>query len=161
MVGHRNPSGNRRARGLIALEYGLVLLAFVALMTGVGEMYRVSMYDQALARATHIGALAAGRDAGACSEAFQAAFATDAAARWLFDRDDDGAIAFAEGGEGDPEVALEFTADQDGLEGGVAFDVPGCGDAGNLLRVRTTVSMRTRFGVRIRRTAEGWAVNQG
>ena len=152
-----------RQRGAITLEYGLLLTLFIPLMMFVGEVFRIAMFDLALARATHYGALAAGRSGGQCQYAFQTAFSGDGMARWLFDRNDDGSLEFAFGSaDGSAEVGVEFLADNGVLYDGVALDGDmGCGASGAWIAARTTVPVRASFGATtILVRAESWAVNQ-
>ena len=155
--------GRRLQRGAIAVEYALVLLIFLPVVVFVGEVFRIALVDLTLARATHEGALAAGRDPRNCQSAFQVAFTRDAAARWLLDRNDDGTIDFSfSGGVGTADVDVEFLADDGMLDNGVVLQSGvGCGSSGAWLAARTAVSVRAGFGATsfvVR--AESWAMNQ-
>ncbi len=153
--------------GFIAVEYALVLLLFLAFVTIVAQLYRVSLIDQTLARATHLGALAAGRDPTACEAAVQDAFENDRVAVWLFDGDGDNAIGFTTGAnpDGTPgqEVGLEINSDNGTLTDGVDFDdLSRCGTAGSWIEVRATVPVQLwgpRGGVLLREY-RSWALNQ-
>lgn len=151
-----------RQRGMMAVEFCMVLLLLVTLAVFIGELYRVSLLDIALARATHRAALAAGRDGANCQAAFEREFAADSLARWLLDVDDSGSLDFAVGGTpANADISLEFQADDGVLSNGVAFAGTGCGSSGNWIAVRASVSVRTRFGARrIIRQVESWAVHQ-
>ena len=149
----------RRHRGVYTVEYVLVLIVLIPVVLAAGEFGRVSLCDQALARATHRAAVAAGRDPSDCETRAREAFEGDALARWLFDTDDNGRIAF---GAGDgQEVRLDIAADNGDLTDGVDFDQPLCGDAGSWIRVQTSVTVRARFGLGdILRREASWALNQ-
>jgi uncharacterized protein (UPF0333 family) len=145
----------RRQRGVIALEFGLILLVVLPLFLAVGEFYRLSLCDQALARATHLAAMAAGRNSGNCQQAARDGFGEHGLARWLFDRDGDGAV-------GASEVVLEIAADDGDVANGVVFDQGLCGGGGSWIRVTASVSLRAPFGTgTVRRQHESWATNQG
>lgn len=154
---------------MIAIEFALVLLVFLSFMTLVTEFLRVSLVDQTLARATHMGALAAGRDPARCSAAAQEAFASDRLAAWLFDRNDDGSIGFLSASgtpDGTPsqEVRLTVAADDGSIANGIDFrDANGCGVGGSWIEVRATVPVRPRFrlGGTFLRASRSWTVNQG
>ncbi|MCY3596307.1 MAG: hypothetical protein OXG71_02560 [Rhodospirillales bacterium] len=154
----------RRVRGIIAVEFALILLVVLPLMVAVGEFYRLSLYDQVLARATHVAAAAGGRDPANCETAVRDAFANHAMAAWLFDGNDDGAIGFVSGTDPDgtaaSEVRIDIASDVD-LSDGVDFAGALCGTAGSWIRVEARVGVRMpfRFG-RIMRQRVGWAVNQ-
>ena len=158
-------AGARWVGGIIAVEFGLVLLVFATLLTFVGEFYRLSLVDQALARATQLSAAAAGSDPSQCGDAARRAFAGDQLARWLFDRDGDGGIGFVADagpdGSGAQEVRLDIAADDGVIATGVDFTSPLCGVAGSWIRVRAVVPVRTKFGTgTILRRYDGWALNQ-
>ncbi|MCY4012690.1 MAG: hypothetical protein OXG82_08255 [Gammaproteobacteria bacterium] len=149
---------------MAAMEFGLTLLAVLPLFVAVGEFYRVSLCDQALARATHVAALAAGRDPGNCQQAAQDAFVEHDLARWLFDRDGDGTIGFVAQTPDDStqgEVFLTIDADDGDVANGVNFDQRLCGPDGSWIRVTASVSLRAPFGTgTIWRRHESWASNQ-
>lgn len=143
----------------------MTMLVFFPLLLAVGEFYRLSFIDQALARASHRAATAAGRDPGNCEQAARAAFAGDSVAGWLFDRDNDDRIGFVAGGlpDGTPEqeAGLVIGSDDGDVSNGVVFDQPDCGVAGSWIQVRAVVPVRARFAFReIRRQRMSWAVNQ-
>ena len=154
-----------RAGGIVAVEFGLVLLVFATFLTFVGEFYRLSLVDQALARATQLGATAAGSDPDRCADAARRAFAGDRLAQWLLDLDGDGGIGFVVGagpdGSGGQEVRMDIAADDGVIATGVDFTTPLCGVAGSWIRVRVVVPVRMRFGAgTILRRYDGWALNQ-
>ena len=163
----RKPPPSRRARqgGAYVVEFVLVLMVMLSVTFAAGEFGRVSLCDQALARATYRAAVAAGRDAADCARRAREAFAGDAWARWLFDVDDDGALSFTTGAAPDlaagEEVRLDIFADDGDVSGEVAFDTPGCGVPGSWIRVEASVPIRGRFGIGdIMRRHASWALNQ-
>lgn len=84
----------------MAVEFALVFLASLSLFGVAGEIYRISMIDQTLARATHLSAEAiAGLPNGNndCEDTIKDVFNSDVGASWLFDRD------------GDDSVDIDFT----------------------------------------------------
>ena len=81
---------NRRASGAGMVEFVLVLIASLALLAPAGELLRLSLIDQTLARATHLAARGAGSDPDNCVTAIRDAYEADAAARWLLDINGDG-----------------------------------------------------------------------
>ena len=144
-----------RQGGVIAVEFALILLAILPLFLAVGEFYRLSLCDQALARATHLAALGASRNPGNCQQAARDGFVEHGLARWLFDADGDGAI-------GNSEVRLDIAADDGDVANGVAFDQSLCGNSGSWIRVTASVSLRAPFGTgTVLRRHESWAANQG
>ena len=154
--------GLRYCAGMLAVEYALALLVFIGMMTFAAEFYRVSMYDQAIARATYQGTLAASTAPGDCVAAFMAAFENEPTARWLLDRNDDGVLDFVFNGDPeDAEVNIVITADDGVVGNGVAFDTLSCGNPGSWISARAFVSYRSTFGFgRILRGTEAWAVAQ-
>ena len=154
-----------RESGLIALEFGLTLLVFLPLLFAVGEFYRLSLCDQALARGVHLAARAAGSDPENCAQAARAAFEDDLLAGWIFDRDDDGSIGFVSGagpdGSSAQEVRIDISSDDGDLSNGVDFAGSACGDSGSWIRIEAVVSVRARFAFRdILRKRVSWALNQ-
>ncbi|MDE0658795.1 MAG: hypothetical protein OXI79_04005 [Gammaproteobacteria bacterium] len=153
-----------RPRGIIAVEFALILLVMAPLMVAVAEFYRLSLCDQVLARATHLAALAGARDPGNCETAVRDAFADHGLAGWLFDRNGDGTLGFVTGSEPDgsaaSEVRIDIASDVD-LSDGVDFAVSLCGTPGSWIRVRSRVEVRVRFGLsNVMRESVAWAVNQ-
>lgn len=140
-----------------------MVIAAVSLFALVGEFLRVSLIDQVLATATKSAARrvasltsTAGNN---CQNAITGAFAADANARWLLDRDNNGAVAVnvttaANDAWPDPaastsEVEVVISWDDD-PDGGVAFGdgVAGdCGDTGSWLRLRTQTVVRPWFAL--------------
>lgn len=158
-----------RESGAVALEFGLTLLVFFPLLFAVGEFYRLSLCDQALARATHLAARAAGSDPANCEQAARTAFQGDSLAGWLFDRDASGSIGFVSGegpdGSAGGEVRIDIDANADlspdGDSGGLNFNAALCGDPGNWIRIRAVVPVRARFAFReVLRQRVSWALNQ-
>ena len=154
-LGNAWPGRAARQAGIAAVEFGLTLLVVLPLFFAVGEFYRLSLCDQALARATHIAAMAAGRNAGNCQQAARDGFQEHGLARWLFDQNGDGTV-------GAGEVALVIAADDGDLANGVEFDQSLCGGDGSWIRVTASVSLRAPFGTgTVLRRHESWATNQG
>lgn len=143
----------------------MTLLVLLPLLFAVGEFFRLSLSDQGLARATHLGAQAAGSNPADCDEAVRNAFRDDSMARWLFDRDGDGQIGFVTGSgpDGSPgsEVRIDIAADDGDVSNGVEFNVPSCGAGGSWIEVRAVVPIRAGFAFRdVRREHVSWAMNQ-
>lgn len=161
----RGGGPTRRPNGIITVEFALAFFVLLSLLVAAGEFYRLSLFDQALAQATHEAALAAGRDSGRCELAAQDGFAAVAMAVWLFDRDDDGTIGFVSGqgpdGSMNQEIRIDIAADDGDMSNGVDFDRPLCGAAGSMIRVRTVAPVRMPFTRRmIERERVTWALNQ-
>ena len=159
--------------GAIAVEFVLILIVSLMLFAPVGEFLRLSLIDQTLARATHEVARAAGAAGpGGCEQAIVDAFQTDQAARWLFDRNEDGRVGVLRiddwpDGSSDQEVQVTILADDD-LTDSTSFEVvSACGDPGSWISVRARIVVRPWFGPLrplwpdgIRRQFESWARNQ-
>lgn len=140
-----------------------MVIAAVSLFALVGEFLRVSLIDQVLATATKSAARrvasltsTAGNN---CQNAVTGAFAADANARWLLDRDNNGALAvnvttatndaWPDPAASTSEVEVVISWDDD-PDGGVAFGdgVAGdCGDTGSWLRLRTQTVVRPWFAL--------------
>ena len=154
-----------RQQGAYVIEFALVLMVLLPVTFAAGEFGRVSLCDQALARATHRAALAAGRNAGDCERQARAAFEGDATALWLFDANDNGRIGFVTGAAPDTaagqEVRLDIAADDGNVANGVTFNQALCGTPGSWIRVQASVPIRSRFGLgdMVRQHAS-WALNQ-
>lgn len=151
--------------GIIAVEFALTLLVLLPLAFAAGEFFRISFYDQTLARATHLAAVAAGRDPGACQLSARNGFAGDDVAAWLFDRDDDGRIGFVAGqgpdGSAEQEVRIDIVADDGDLSNGVVFNQALCGVSGSMIQVRSVIRARMPFGIgHVAREHVSWALNQ-
>lgn len=141
------------------------MLVLFPVLVAAGEFYRLSLSDQALARATHLAAVAASRNPLVCEFAARNAFAEDSLAAWLFDRDDNGRLGFVSGqgpdGSADEEVRIDIVADNGDASDGVVFDQTLCGASGSIIRVRAVVPVRLPFGLRtIGRERVSWALNQ-
>ena len=161
--------GTRRrravARGALSVEFAVVMTASLSLFAPAGEFFRLSLMDQTLARATHLAARAAGADPADCMAAVTRAFMSDAAARWLLDFDNDGAVAVvAAGGSGEVEVTVEWDADP---ADAVPWTGAGCGGAGDWIRVRARIVVQPWFGPLralwqggVTREHESWGRNQ-
>lgn len=171
----RSPgSSGRRAGGAITVEFALILMGSLAFFGPVGEFYRLSLIDQTLARATHLGARAAGADPGLCQSAVAAAFNADLMALWLLDTNDDGTIGVAlmddlSWPDGSPaeEVAITVAVDEDLFDGGDWATTAGCGTSGSWIELRARIVVQPWFGLLrtlwpdgIRRQRESWARNQ-
>lgn len=145
----------KKARGMFSVEFGLITLIALTLFAVVGEFLRVSLYDQTLARATHLSAQAVGRlpVSSGCAAAVTNAFAADGTARWLFDANNDGTVTVGfTTADGWPaadanEVQVSISWDgnpTDGVDWSEA--VAGqCGDTGSWLRVRSRLAVRPWF----------------
>ena len=174
----RGPIGAAgRAEGAFAIEYLLVLMAAMSLLLPVAEFYRLSMFDQALARATYEGARAAAADPASCGTAVIDAFNNDGLAAWLFDRNDDNRIGMLTlpldphrwpTGSATEEAHVSVVADED-LFDGVDWEVTGCGAPGTdgWILVRSRIVVRPLFAPLqaiwpngFRRQHESWARNQ-
>ena len=171
---HMRQAGNE---GYIALEFVVILMAAFTLLVPVGEFFRLSLFDQALARATHLGARAAAYDPTACDQAVSDAFGSDFMSRWLLDLNDDGFVmvlpaapggsdTWPSGGSLD-EVHILVQADDD-LYDGSNWEIDGtCGGRGSWIQVRARIvvdpwfpPLRTFWPNGIRRQHESWARNQ-
>ena len=178
-----HPSTEKRyANGAVAVEFAIVMMGALALFGPVGEFYRLSLFDQALAQATHEAARAAARDPANCAQAVRDAFARTGLARALLDLDEDGQVGIVFVNQDDPsiwpsgssaeEVQVTVVADND-LFDDTDWEVSGgCGaagtwNAGNWIEVRSRIVVRPWFGPLrvlwsdgIRRQQESWARNQ-
>ena len=169
-------TGKRRAYGAVAVEFVIVMMGAFALLAPVGEFYRLSLFDQALARATHEGARAAAADPANCEKAIVDAFHADGLALAMLDLNEDGSIGIVANpvnpygwpnGSSAEEVQVTVVADDD-LFDGVDWNVTGgCGSSGSWIEVRSRIVVRPWFGPLralwsngIRRQQESWARNQ-
>ena len=167
---------SRHANGAVAVEFVIVMMGALALFAPVGEFYRLSLFDQALARATHEGARAAAADPVNCEQAVRDAFHANGLSLAMLDLDEDGTIGIVANpadpdgwpnGSSTEEVQVTVVADND-LFDGVDWDVTaGCGAAGSWIEVRSRIVVRPWFGPLraiwsngIRRQQESWARNQ-
>ncbi len=147
-----------RPTGAMAVEFCLVFLASLSLFGLAGELFRISMIDQTLARVTHQSARAiaglADGDVG-CEETIQEAFDQNVGARWLFDRNgnDTVDIAFSYGDAwpavtlGD-EIGIAISWDDD-PEAGIDWTdatTGSCGGDGSWLRLRSRFAIQPWFG---------------
>ena len=135
----RGGRGRRGMGGAYQLEFLLVLFAALALIMPLVEFLRLSLIEQALARATHHAALAVQRDPANCQAVITAAFENDLLAGWLLDANDDGSVAVrvpntragADGALGTEEVLVAVDWD-DPSSGGVCWnsEPSSCTDTG-------------------------------
>ena len=150
-----SPKGSR---GVFSVEFAFVLLLAMMLYALVGEILRLSMIDQALARATHLAAraVATAQTNSGCHALASDAINNDYAAPWLLDSNDDGTIAFhvaTTATSSTPiagtEVQLTISWDQDPADGIDFSDTVGngCGDTGSWLRVRSRITVQPWFGL--------------
>lgn len=149
--------------GSLTVEFALILLTAIALFALVGEFLRVSLVDQILRTATKSAArrvAALGSTTGSnCNDAVTGAFQDDRNARWLLDRDDDGALTVnvtaasadlwpdVAASTSDVEVVISWDDDPDGgvdWSDGAAGD---CGGRGSWLRLRAQVAVLPWYGL--------------
>ena len=144
-------------RGVFSVEFALVLFIAIALFAFIGEFLRISMIDQALARATHVAARAVSTatTTSGCHAIASNAIQNDRGSNWALDSNGDGTIAFhveTTTGWPDPtnagEVLMVITWDDDPSDTVDWSDGVGtsCGDTDSWLRLRTRVSVRPWFG---------------
>ena len=170
-------NSGRRAEGAYVVEFLLVLMVSFSLLLPVIEIYRLSLFDQALARVTHEGARAAAADPAACGTAVIDAIHRDGLAAWLFDMNNDNNIGMLmqprnadlwPTGSATEEAHISIVADED-LFDGVDWEINGCGGSGTdgwiLVRTRIVVepwnvSLRLVWPDGFRRQRESWARNQ-
>ena len=181
--------GRRAARGAFTVEFVLTLIASLALFVPVGEFLRISMYDQALAQATHRAARAAAAepnnaDQNKCKDAIRDSFQNGLLSGWLFDRNDDGTVEIdfvsdvwpIGSPDQDKEVQISLRADEvlydprtdDPTTEVVKWEeADKCGKAGSWIRVRAGILIKPwwssdfgLFGSGIRRQEQSWARNQ-
>lgn len=173
--GHLSAARRGRARGTYAIEFGLVLLGSLSLFIPVGEFLRVSLFDQALARATHQAARAAGMTPEDCDASIRGAFnpATgETLFRWLLDAHGDGTVGVSAPGAGgldawpDPsnaaeEVLVTVTFDEDASDAvdwrSVDWTASDCGAGGDWLRVRSRIVIRPWMPLAQRLWPDGFA----
>ena len=153
----------------------------MALFVPVGEFLRISMYDQALAQATHRAARAAAAepnnaDQNKCKDAIRDSFQNGLLSGWLFDRDDDGTVEIdfvsydwpSGSPNQDEEVQISLRADDDLYTAGDEWEkIDECGQEGSWIRVRAGILIKPwwssdfgLFGGGIRRQEQSWARNQ-
>ncbi len=171
----RAPTAGARTQGAIAVEFVLVLTASLFFFVPVAEFMRLSLFDQALAAATHQAARAAAADSnnadpGKCLQAVENAFNAHSLARWLLDQDGDGrvkAVAGAAWPNGTDEVHVSLVADED-LYDGTEWEVAGaCGASGSWIKLETRIVVQPWSGLvramwpdGVRRQRQSWARNQ-
>ncbi len=172
--------GRSAARGAFTVEFVLTLIASMALFVPVGEFLRISMYDQALAQATHQAARAAAAepnnaDKDKCKDAIRHAFQNGLLSGWLFDRDEDGTVEIEFVSDdwpmgstlADKELEISLRADEDLYDGDEWKEIDECGQEGSWIRVRAGIVIEPwwysdfgLFGGGIRRQEQSWARNQ-
>lgn len=161
----------------MAVEFCLILASSLALFGLAGELLRVSLIDQILARVTHQSARAisglANGDVG-CEEAIQRTFDGNAGARWLFDRNGNNSvnIVFSYGDAWPAvtltnEIGIAISWDED-PEAGIDWTdatTGSCGGDGSWLRLRSQFAIEPWFGPlrpfwgTMRRQHESWGRN--
>ena len=159
------------------MEFVLIMIAALALFLPVGEFYRLSLVDQALARATHEGARRAAADPARCGTAVGDAFQADALAAWLLDLNDDSTLGIVTNpadpngwpsGSPTEEVQITIVADED-LFDATPWELAtgGCGVDGSWIEVRSRVVIEPWFAPLrlvwpngIQRQQQSWARNQ-
>ena len=164
-------------RGSITIEFILIFMGSMALFAPVAEFYRISLFDQTLARVTHQAARAAATDPANCETAIVEALHRDRLARWLFDQDDDGRIdigsvmfplANSAGTAETGELEVAVVTDSN-LQDAIDWDpTMGCGGPGSLIELRSRVVVHpwlewTRWlwpTTGIQRQKASWARNQ-
>ncbi len=146
----------------------------LSLFVPVAEFLRLSLFDQALARATHQAARAAAADPGLCEARIRGAFQPrpgETLIGWLLDTQDDGAVGVRRDdgwptpGDAAGEVLVTVAADDD-ISDAVAWN-DGCGGPGAWIRVRSRIVVqpwsgfaRALFPDGFARERVSWARNQ-
>lgn len=170
--GHVNPC--RRANGVFAVEFALILAVSLALFLPMAEFFRLSMYDQALARVTNLGVRAAAADPNNCETAIEDAFHADSLALWLLDQNSNGLIEISAGAADWPVVSsgveahVNVSSDADLYDGSDWEIVGACGPPGSWISLRSRIVVQPGFGALrlvwpdgFRRQQQSWARNQG
>lgn len=151
-------------RGSYLVDFLLVMMGFLAVVVPLMEFLRLSLIDQALARATHRAALAVQLNPADCESVIQAAFSNDGLAGWLLDANGDGTLAIsiptdrqtANGPLGNDEVLV--VVDWDDPSDGVCWQSSsGCADTGcaaftkdhEWLQLRARIGPGTWSGVQL------------
>lgn len=155
----QSKSISARSAGAVAVEFVLVFLASLSLFGLAGEIFRLSMIDQTLARVTHQSAQAvSGLPNGAevaCQAAVQRVFDRDFGARWLFDRNGDNTvnIVFSSGAtwpavtlSDEIGVAISWDDDPDATVDWSDSATGSCGGDGSWLRLRSRFVVQPWFG---------------
>lgn len=166
-----------RRRGFYAVEFAIVLTGSLALLVPVAEFLRLSLFDQTLARATHLAAQAASESPGTCEDSVKGAFQPregETLIGWLLDAHDDGAVGVSlkdgwpSADQPADEVRVAVDADDDATNG-LDWDptVVSCGTPGAWIRVRSRVVVmpwspvaRAMFPDGFSREHVSWARNQ-
>lgn len=157
-AGRFNAVGGKRMRGVFSVEFALVLFVAMTVFAFIGEFLRISMIDQALARATHMAsrAVATATTSVGCHAVATDAINEDLGSNWALDSNNDGIIEFhveTTDGWPDPtnagEVLIAISWDTDPADaGGVDWSDAtgsGCGGTDSWLRVRTRIAVRPWF----------------
>ena len=171
----QGPITAAHARGVIAVEFVLVLIASLFFFLPVAEFMRLSLFDQALAGATHQAVRAAAADSNnadpaKCLQSVEDSFQAHRLASWLLDQNDNGAVdvaASATWPSGTDEVHVSLMADED-LYDGTEWEVAGaCGGSGSWIRLETRIVVQPWSGLvramwpdGVRRQRQSWARNQ-
>ena len=152
-----NRADGKRMRGVFSVEFALVLFVAMAIFAFIGEFLRISMIDQALARATHVAAraVATATTSIGCHAVATAAINEDLPSNWALDSNNDGTIEFhVETADGWPDpanagevlIAISWDADPaDAVDWSDATGT-GCGGTDSWLRLRTRIAVRPWFG---------------
>ena len=172
---HPRKSPRPQANGSITVEFVLMMMASLALIVPVGEFYRLSLIDQALAKVTHEGARSAAADA-VCEQAVVDAFNANPLAVWLLDLNDDNRIAIVTNpdasvawpsGSATDEAHVSVVADDNLFDGSDWEVATGCGSSGSWILVSSRIVVEPWFrplGLLwpdgIRREQQSWARNQ-
>ena len=136
-----------RQRGAYAVEFLLVLVGSLSLFVPMAEFMRLSLFDQALARATHQAARAAASPQvvtcqNRVTEVYQGGDG-ETLIGWLFDANDDGQVdvRFEDGWPavgGEVRVAMSGSANAGGTVGPWSWHT-GCGPGGSVTVLRTRI----------------------
>ena len=148
---------SKGSRGIFSVEFGLALLVAMILFSLAGEILRLSMINQTLARATHLAAraVATAETNIGCHVRASNAVSNDYAAG-LLDSNDDGTVAVqvetaatTSAPVAGTEVQLAISWDQNPVDGIDFSDAvgSGCGDTGSWLRIRSRIAVRPWFGL--------------
>ena len=169
----RRGAGGRaaRQRGAYAVEFLIVLMGSLSLLVPLAEFLRMSLFDQALARATQQAArVAASVPASQCLARVSAVFqprAGETLVGWLLDTNGDGRVDVRDGA-GWPAAGVEVQVASSGVPDMGAAVGPwswgACGSGGSLtvLRARMVVPYwsgftRTVLGNGLPREHVSWA----
>ncbi len=143
-----------RQRGAYAVEFLIVLMGSLSLFVPLAEFLRISLFDQALARATQQAArAAASAPAGQCLARVTGVFqprAGETLIGWLLDLDGDGRVVVQDGA-GWPAAGSEVQVASSGASelgptvGPWSWGACGSGGALTLLRARMVVPYWSGF----------------